>query len=149
MSRYDYSDIMMELIELCRELKSDILQQLNYYRASVYKTETGKVIERKIEQMRIVANLIGAELLTDAFHDYEEMKKSGPLLVAPGECVLSVRVMNLLQACEKIFEDLTLDRQQRQGGDRQQFARNVQKHRRELLSMCRQGTRQWAFFNGL
>jgi hypothetical protein len=149
MSRYDYSDIMMELMELCRELKSDIMQQLNYYRASVYKTETAKVIERKIEQMRIVADLIGDELLTDAFHDYEEMKKNSSLLVAPGECVLSMRVMNLLQVCEKICEQLTLERQSRQGGDRQQFARNVQRHRRELLSMCRQGTRQWAFFNAL
>ena len=50
MSRYDRRDIMMELIELSRDLKTEIMQQLNYYRASVYKNETAAVVERKIEQ---------------------------------------------------------------------------------------------------
>lgn len=148
MSRYDHRDILMELLELCREQKADILQQLNYYRASVYKTETATIIERKVNQLQIVAALIGDEVLLDAFHDYAETKANGHL-VAPGECLLSTRVMNLLQSCDKIFDQLLNDIHQRSSGDRQIFTRLVQKHRTQLLSMCRQGTRQWSFFSSI
>lgn len=151
MSRYEHHDIMMELIELCREQKSDILQQLNYYRASVYKTETAAIIERKIEQMQLCASLIGDEVLSDAFRDYEETRKNSHLLIAPGECLLSTRVMNLFKACDTIFEaqssQAQLQIKQRQPADRQLLSRKVQRHRGELLSMCRQGSRPWAFFS--
>ena len=45
MSRTNPEDILMELIELCKDLKSEIMQQLNYYKASVYKNEMGELIE--------------------------------------------------------------------------------------------------------
>ncbi len=149
MSRYDHHDILMELIELCREQKSDILQQLTYYRASVYKTETAKIIERKVELLKLVAALIGDEVLLDAFHDYEETKNNGNRQISPGECHLSTRIMNLLQSCDKIFDQLVGEIHLKTNTDRQLFARNVQKHRGQLLSMCRQGTRQWSFFSGI
>jgi hypothetical protein len=149
MSRYDRRDIVMELIELSRDLKAEIMQQLNYYRASVYKNETAAVVERKIEQLRLVADLIGDDELQDAFRDYEAMKKGGLEMATPGECLLSLRTMNLMTATDRIFADLSNRHPANIPQDTQQFSRNIQKHRRQLLSLCRQGSRQWAFFSTL
>jgi hypothetical protein len=149
MSRYDRRDIMMELIELSREMKTEIMQQLNYYRASVYKSETAALVERKIEQFQLVADLIGDDELQDAFRDYETMKRGGLTMAAPGECLLCLRTMNLLQATDRIFADLINRHPAHHPQDAQQFSRNIQKHRRQLLSLCRQDSRQWAFFSTL
>ena len=144
MSRYDRRDIVMELIELSRDVKAEIMQQLNYYRASVYKNETAAVVECKIEQLQLVAELIGDDELSDAFRDYEAMKKGGLEMAPPGECLLSLRTMNLMTATDLINRHPANTPQ-----DALQFSRNIQKHRRQLLSLCRQGSRQWAFFSTL
>lgn len=149
MPRYDRSDILMELIELCRDIKSDILQQLNYYRASVYKSETAQQIEGRVAQMRTIAELCGSDLLLDAFHDYDEMKKDGLRFAVPGECLLSHRVARLFQTTDRVFEEILENLHQPNPQDGQQLTRNIQRHRRQLLSMCKMGTRQWAFFNAL
>jgi hypothetical protein len=149
MSRYDRRDIMMELIELSRDIKAEIVQQLNYYRASVYKNETAAVVERKIEHLQLVADLIGDDELQDAFRDYEAMKRGGLMMATPGECLLSLRTMNLLGATDRIFADLINRHPANNSQETLQFSRNIQNHRRELLSLCRQGSRQWAFFSTL
>ncbi len=149
MSRYDRQDIMMELIELSQDLKSEILQQLNYYRASVYKSETSVIIEGMIEQLKLLGDLIGDDELQDAFLDYEAMRRNGPMLVAPGECLLSLRTMALLKATDLIFQQLITRQAATASPDTLELSRNIQKHRGQLLSLCRQGSRQWAFFNRL
>lgn len=149
MSRYDRRDIMMELIELSRDIKAEIMLQLNYYRASVYKSETAALVENKIEQLHLVASLIGDDELQDSFRDYETTKRNGLLTASPGECLLSLRTMNLLQATDKIFADLILRHAASHTLEAEQFSRNVQKHRRQLLSLCHEGSRQWAFFSTL
>ncbi len=149
MSRYDRRDIMMELIELSRDMKTEIMQQLNYYRASVYKNETAAIVERKIEQLQLIADLIGDDELLDAFRDYEATKRGGLMMAAPGECLLSLRVMNLMTATDRIFVDLMNRHPASTPQDTLQFSRNIQKHRRQLLSLCRQGSRQWSFFSTL
>jgi hypothetical protein len=149
MSRYDRRDIMMELIELSRDIKTEIVQQLNYYRASVYKNETAAIVERKIEQLQLVADLIGDDELQDAFRDYEAMKRGGLTMAPPGECLLSLRTMNLLAATDRIFADLINRHPVNNPQETLQFSRNIQKHRHRLLSLCRQGSRQWSFFSTL
>ncbi len=149
MSRYDRRDIMMELIELSRDMKTEIMQQLNYYRASVYKNETAAIVERKIEQLQLIADLIGDDELLDAFRDYEATKRGGLMMAAPGECLLSLRVMNLMTATDRIFAGLINRHPASNPQDTLQFSRNIQKHRRQLLSLCRQGSRQWSFFSTL
>jgi hypothetical protein len=149
MSRYDHRDIMMELIELSRDIKTEIMQQLNYYRASVYKHETAAIVEDRIEQLQLVAELIGDDELQDAFRDYDAMKRNGLMFATPGECLLSLRTMNLLQAADRIFADLINRHPASSPQDTLQFSRHIQKHRRQLLSLCRQGSRQWSFFSTL
>ena len=149
MARYDHRDIVLELVELCREVKTEILLQLTYYRASVYKTETAQLIERKVEQMRLVCQLIGHEELKDAFHDYEEMRVNGHQWIVPGECPMSARVMNLVQNTEKIFDSMAQNLAAVPFTDAHHFQKTLHKHRRDLLAMCRHGSRQWSFFNTL
>ena len=149
MARYDYRDIALELVELCRELRSDILQQLTYYRASVYKTETSKILERKVEQMRLLSELLGDELLCDAFRDYDVMKLNAHQWVTPGECHVSFRLTNLFQTTDKIFEKMAQNLYQIPNPDPQIFNRHLNRHRRDILTMCQYGSRQWSFFNSL
>ncbi|MCX6129875.1 MAG: hypothetical protein NTX25_12550, partial [Proteobacteria bacterium] len=139
MSRYDRQDIMIELIELCLELKSEILQQLNYFRASVYKNEAAAVIEQKLQAFRLIADLINNVELKDAFHDFELMKKSGPMMAAPGECLLSLSVTRLNQTTDRIFAELLSKIPQNDLKQTADFSQNVQDHRLQLLSACPQG----------
>ena len=147
MPRYDRSDILMELIELCRDLKSDILQQLNYYRASVYKSETAQQIEARVAQLHDIADMMGSETIREAFRDYEEMKLHGGQHAMPGECLLSKRLSRLFQSLEAGFDDELLASKQLQ--DSVQLSRSIQKNRHRLLTACRQGSRQWAFFSAI
>lgn len=149
MPRFDRGDILIELIELCREIKSEIHQQLTYYRVSVYKTETAELIEAKVRQLETLARVLGNEQLIDAFHDYEEMKKNGYKTIVPGECFLSHRLANLFQSIELMFEVMILDLRTANLDDRHQLTKTVLRNRQEVLSICRHGSRQWQFFNGM
>jgi hypothetical protein len=151
MSRLRHTDIIVELIDLCQERMTEIRQQLVYYRASVYKGETAAQIGETLTQLRLVATLLGDEMLVEAFGDYDAMAKAGVLSVAPGECSFSMRVTTLLFALEG-----PLVRLARQGTPRApavegdtQLAQAVRERRHELLALCRQGTRQWAFFESV
>lgn len=149
MPRYDRGDILMELIELCRDIKSEIHQQLTYYRVSVYKAETAEIIEGKVKQLEILAGLVGNEPLCDAFRDYEATKKNAYRTIVPGECFLSHRVANLFQSIELMFEALIMDIRQENQEDCYQLTKLVLKNREQVLSICRHGSRQWQFFNGI
>ena len=152
MSRLRHTDIIVELIDLCQERMTDVRQQLVYYRASVYKGETAAQIGDTLTQLRLVATLLGDEMLAEAFIDYDAMAKAGVMSVAPGECSFSMRVTTLLFALEGQLARLT-----RQGTPRNAvpqegdviLAEAVRERRSELLALCRQGTRQWAFFESL
>lgn len=149
MPRYDRGDILMELIELCRDIKSEIHQQLTYYRVSVYKTETAEIIEAKVKQLEVLAGLLGNEQLCDAFRDYELMKANGYKTIVPGECFLSHRLANLFQSIELMFEVLIMDIRQANQEDKYQLTKSVLKNREQVLSICRHGSRQWQFFSGI
>lgn len=150
MSRYNFSDIMIELIELSREIMTDIRCQLNYYRASVYKIEMASNINKKIHQLQLVIKLLGNESLLEPIKDYEATEINYNTKAIPGECLFSSRCITLLGALEKL-----LDKHFNSifnSGDPDsptQFACNISKHRQELLSICRHGSRQWDFFKTL
>ncbi|RYZ75819.1 MAG: hypothetical protein EOP04_32840 [Proteobacteria bacterium] len=149
MPRYDRGDILMELIELCRDIKSEIHQQLTYYRVSVYKAETAEQIEVKVKQLEVLAGLLGDEQLIDAFSDYDLMKKNGYKTLVPGECFLSHRLANLFQSIELMFEVMIMDIRQANQEDKYKLTKSVLIHRDQVLSICRHGSRQWEFFNGI
>lgn len=153
MPRIDYKDIINELMELCRELCSDIKLQLNYYRASVYKHEMANTIDLKIEKLELIVKLMGNEMLLEPFKDYEATIRNGNIIPIPGECSLSSRVTRLISNLENHMQTLesslvdskpTHTYQSYQG-----LTVNIQKHKQKILSLCKQGSRQWDFFHTL
>ena len=149
MSRYDHQDIITEIIELCGELSREIVQQLTYYRASVYKDETAKVIDKKIEQLRMVANLLSEPILIDHFEDFNVTKGNGNIHVAPGECYYSHRVTTLLSEFRKTLEDIQTNHNRMLSEQPGVITKNIKKNRNKLLLLCKKGTRQWNFFQTL
>ncbi len=150
MSRFYQLDIVIELSELCQDLMREIRQQLNYYRASVYKSETARHINYRVEKLRMVAKLMRDEVFIEAFRDFDAMKELGASACVAGECSFSTRTSRLLQAFDKRCEFIV----QQANNRNTEFIsstlmKDVQRHRRELLSMCRQGTRHWVFFQSM
>lgn len=150
MSRLRHMDIIVELVELCQDIMNDIRQQLSYYRASVYKDETAEGIQKKVEQLRLVTDLIGDDMVQEPMKDYDAMADQGGIQTPPGECSFSARVTCLLQSLDshlgEVRSRITNQGLQTVG---QELTRTVQKHRNQLLSLCRYGSRQWAFFQSL
>lgn len=151
MQRFDKYDIVMEFVELYGEIKDDIIQQLNYYKASVYKSETAKMINSKINQLKTLVELINETEALDLFNDFEETKSNGNIKIEQGECLLTLRVMNLLIQLDKNFDALaaTLQNDTYKGGDSPDFTKQIQRNKRKVLSLCKHGTRQWSFFRTL
>jgi hypothetical protein len=150
MNRLNQLDVVIELGELCRDLVSEIRYQLNYYRASVYKSETAKHISYRVEKLRLVAKLMMDDTLLDAFQDHDAERELGPQACVSGECSFSSRTTRLLATIEKHAEILIDQANHRQlKYVSKDFGRNLLWYRRELLALCKQGSRQWAFFQGI
>lgn len=149
MSR-DRLDIMMELLELGRDVIDEIKHQLTYYRASVYKHETAQQIGDRVNQLHTVAEIISDDLILDLFRDFEATAGNGNLKAVPGECVFSTRITTLTQG---LLEQFTLFesnmRNTTNDNQNKELTRVLEKNKHKLLGMCRHGTRQWAFFHSL
>ncbi len=147
MMHFNQLDLVIELSELCRDIVSEVRHQLNYYRASVYKHETSRHISHRIEKLRLVAKLMNDEVLLEGFRDHDAEREMGVAAYVPGECSFSTRTTRLLQCIEKHCEIIIDQANHRQLNHvSKSLARDVQKHRRELLQICKHGSRQWAFF---
>ena len=151
MSRLVQQDIVAELIELCDEVMNEIRQQLMYFRASVYKDETAGNVRRKIDQLRFIARIVDDEGMSDSLRDHDAMAIAGAMQVAPGECSFTTRTTQLLQELTQHCDGLRRQLSQRDSRalGATELARTVQNHRRELLAICRHGSRQWAFFQSI
>ena len=150
MARFAHLDIVSELVELCQETLGDIRQQLCYYRASVYKNETASQINQQIALLETVAQLLADDLFSECFSDFQAIEVNGNSRTVQGECSFSTRVSHLLVSLDSQLVEVA-DRASRQQGqiNPMELAKNVQNHRKELLGLCRQGSRQWSFFEAI
>jgi hypothetical protein len=151
MSRFRQTDVIVELIELCHDRMDEIRQQLSYYRASVYKDEAAGHIDGLIVQLRLIGGILNDDLLKEAFKDFDAVARRGIQNYIPGECSFSQRVTMLLAAMEEHLRRIHFVNFSNHGDKTyaQEFAKNLRKHREELLQICRQGTRHWAFFQSI
>lgn len=151
MSRLRHVDIFVEMLELGHDMLTEIRQQLIYYRASVYKHETAAQIGDKIEQLKLLAELLADDAVKEALIDYEALKAEGAMSSIPGECTFSKRLTLLLGGLDHAFRGLqnrlvsTITAPEQE----LELAETVRKHRNQLLALCRHGSRQWAFFTAL
>lgn len=137
------NDIAFELLELCETLLVNIEQQLLYYRASVYKDETASSVETEISRLQSVLAMFSNDALLEPLADYRALQLHD-LKLSPGECSFSRKVGILIAATR---EQLRLYR--RSAHPEVDFNRQIQQSRQQLLSFCRQGSRQWSFFRSL
>lgn len=143
-------DIMMELLELGRDVIDEIKHQLVYYRASVYKHETAKQISDRIIQLHTVAEIISDEMILDLFRDFEATAGNGNMKSIPGECAFSSRITTLTQGLIEQFTQFESNMRSTQNDSQdRELSRVLEKNKHKLIGMCRQGTRQWAFFRSL
>ena len=151
MSRFRHTDVIIELIELCHERMDEIRQQLSYYRASVYKDEAAAGIDSIIGQLRLIAGILADDLLREAFKDFDAVARRGIENYVPGECSFSRRVTMLLSSMDEHLRRIHVANFSSQGDKNyaQEFAKNLRKHRSDLLRICRYGTRHWAFFQAI
>ncbi len=149
MSRYRYSDILAELIELSSDICGGIRLQLNYYRATVYKADISNTIDRKIEALRVVASLSGEDGLKEPLADFDAMKENAHLHYVPGECSFAIRVTQLLKNTEEGLAELedTISTEHYYRRHNFDFSKKIHRNKRKLASLCRRGTRQHVFFS--
>jgi hypothetical protein len=151
MTKFRQLDILVELIELCKERTTDIRHQLVYYRASVYKNEMAITIKSRIHDLRLVAALIGDEFVMETFCDYDARSMSAGATCAPGECSFSLRVSILLSELENLFLQLSQGLSARTFDPEKEpeFDALVKKCQSHLVALCRHGSRQRHFFEAL
>ncbi len=137
------TDIVFELLGLCETLLINIEQQLLYYRASVYKDETARSVDVEITRLQSVLAMFNSEALLEPLADYHALQ-THQLKLSPGECSFSRRVAHLVVTTR---QQLRLYRPASQ--PKVDFNRQIQQNRQQLLALCRQGTRQWSFFQSL
>lgn len=151
MSRFRHTDVIVELTELCHERMDEIRQQLSYYRASVYKDEAAGHIDGIIGQLRLIAGILADDQLKETFKDFDAVARRGIENYIPGECSFSRRVTMLLASMDEHLRRIHLAHFSNQSDKNfaMEFAKNLRKHRTDLLAICRQGTRHWAFFQAI
>jgi hypothetical protein len=147
MSKLRQRDMILELIELCHEIQGEISQQLLYYRASVYKTETAGQISQRIEQLRVVFKVLISEDLDELMKDYDALAALSSQM-APGECALTRRVTELTKRLQPILAVMQR-RAMHPNNDLPQVLRNASQYRKALLSICKPGSRPWQILQQL
>lgn len=148
MTRFRQLDILVELIELCKERTTDIRQQLVYYRASVYKHEMASTIKTRLSDLRLLSDMLGDDLVLEPFRDFDMRAINAEATCAPGECSFSHRVAILLAELEHQFHKLGQGLSGRTPDPEKEPTLDalVRKNQAQLVALCRHGSRQRRFF---
>ena len=149
MASVRYSDLVLEMADLCREIKDDLTQRLRYYRASVYKHEAVRQINERVDQLRAIFQILADEDLSDAMADHDAVFDSGPQMLAAGECTVTARVNILIAGMDPALNALTRRFSKSQSVVRDETMKALHRHRNTLMSVCREGSRSWEILRGM
>ena len=149
MARIRYSDLVLELNEVCREITSDLKQRLVYYRASAYKHDAAKQINERVDQLRAIFQILADDDLNEAMADHDAILDQGAQMLAAGECTISARIKILLVEMEPALGVLVRRFSQSQTIVRDDTLKIIQRHRHTLRAVVREGTRSWEMLRGL
>lgn len=147
MLRCSQRDIAAELVELCWEIAQEILQELTYYKVSVYKLETRDQIAAKIQKAREVAALLGCQEILEPFADFDASGSQVNMVPHFSECSFSSRVGRLVKDLQEQLKKA--NGLQEEGGAKligSDITVKVLSNRQRILSMCQHGSRHWEFF---
>lgn len=151
MGRVNHLDVLSELVELSTEIIREIRHHLFYYNASVYKNDLASNIKRKVSNLRLVIEMSAQEDLVECFRDHDAMLENGPMQTAPGECAFAARTSRLVMSLEPALKDIDalLKSKYRAKIDVREMSRRISKRRRDLVNVCKHGSRHRAFFQML
>lgn len=149
MSRVRQSDLINELAEICREIASDLVQRMGYYRASAYKSEAARQINMRVDQLRAVFQVLGDEDLNEAMADHDAILDQGVQMLAAGECTLTARVTILLNQLEPALGTLVRRFNNQEAPLKDDTLKILLRHRNTLKAVCREGSRSWEILRGL
>lgn len=145
MRKVSQIEITAEIVDLCREKLSDLMIQLNYYRASAYKKEAATTILEAISHIKAMILIIKPENGEEPFLDFAATGQDGNVAIQPGECLFSQRVLLLVK-------ELTLLLNQAKAGDHSKERDMVpllQQNRHHFQALCQSGTRSWQLLTSL
>lgn len=149
MARFRYSDLVLELAELCQEIKKDLQQRLRYYRASAYKFDAAKPINERIDQLRAIFDILADPDLLDAMADHDAIMEHGPQMLAAGECSVTARVGILVSGMDFALAGMVRRHGNSQSQLRVETIKALHRHRSTLMNICREGSRSWELLRGL
>lgn len=143
MTSIRYSDLVLELAEVCNDISQDLKQRLRYYRASAYKSDAARTINERIDQLRAIFEVLSDDGLTEAMADHDAIVACGPQMLAAGDCSVTARVNLLLSEMDPALSAVVRRFGQSQSRVREETIKALQRHRNTLKSVCREGTRSW------
>lgn len=164
MLRLKYGDAIVEMTELAADILADIRQQAVYYRASVYKDETIKLINRKVDNLALIVRILKDSDLNECIADFRcgagsPMEQNGTTdspqyssssANQPIDCQLTVRVMRFLIDAEQALDKIRqLSRKNACQNETRQLVKNIVRNRRELAGMTRHGSKAWSFLQSI
>lgn len=145
MSKRIVDDIDIEVIELCREISQEIMQALNYFQVSVYKNEVIEQINKMIQNLKIVVELFSDQNILEPFRDYDAEVINGIPCAVPGESNFSSRVLRLINGVESQI----ISRGNHLHSQQLKIQTKAKKKKKEILSICQYGSKNWSFFQKL
>jgi hypothetical protein len=149
MARFRYSDLVLELVELCHEVKKDLQQRLRYYRASAYKMDAARPINERVDQLRAIFDILSDDDLAEALADHDAIMDCGPQMLQAGECSVTARVGVLIAAMDPALNALVRRHGNSQSQVRVETIKALHRHRSTLMNICREGSRSWELLRGL
>ena len=141
MIRLRYSDLVFELSDICKGLKSELQQHLLYYRASAYKDEAIRNIDQRVDQLRAVFQILADADLNEALSDHDAVWGQGPQMLAAGDCTVSARISILIAGMDPALNALTRRFAQSLSAVRPETVAVMKRHRSTLLNVCSEGSR--------
>jgi hypothetical protein len=136
-----YSDLVLELAELCREIRSDLLVTLSYYRATAYKFDLAKQIDLKVDRLRAVFQILNDEDLTDSLADYDAVVEGVGNFLNSGDCAVTARLNVLFSGMDPALSSLVRKFSNSNSLVRPETVKVMQRHRQTLIGVCREGSR--------
>jgi hypothetical protein len=141
MARIRNSDLVLELAEVCRDIKTDLLQRLSYYRASAYKQDAVLAINERVDQLRALFQILDDEELLESMHDHDSVLRHGSELAQSGECTVSARIGILISEMDIALQALVRRCSKNQEHLAPAMIQNLKRHKQTLLKVCPEGSR--------
>jgi hypothetical protein len=136
-----YSDLVLELVELCRDIRSDLTSTLAYYRASAYKRELADKIKVKVDHLRAVFQILGDDELSDAMADYDALLEGVGNIAQANDCAVTARLNVLFAGMDPALTALVRRFSQSQSIVRPETVNIMRRHRQTLMGVCKEGSR--------